>query len=110
MHHRNYSTGFGRKQMATDFISKSNANLDRAVSESNSFEALREAVKNNLAQSGSGQPTPEVVSEGPKVSAMLACNRVVYPFLNYRFVLTANSESELDEQEQQLKQAFQGQR
>jgi hypothetical protein len=108
--------------MANDFTSKSNASIDRAVSESNSFEALREAVKRSLVQSGTiirdpldrygvratGQPTGEVVPDIPKVSAMLACSRVVYPFQNLRFVLTANSERELDQQEEQLKQAFQG--
>jgi len=106
--------------MATDFTAKSNASIDRAVTESTSFEALREAVKSGLERAGSlvrdrdgygvqaipQEPAPAslpaVAGETPRHAHL----RVVYPSGNLRIELTGVSEKELDEAEAQLRETF----
>jgi hypothetical protein len=107
----------------TEFL-KSNAALDKIVTDATlgtnaGFEAMREALKSELARTGQivrgdgggygaqlvpgAEPEPTPVMSETVVRPDYQCERVLYPSGNVRIVITGPTEQNLDDQERWIR-------
>lgn len=103
---------------------KSNAELDRIVSQCTDPNELRRLVRENLTKNGIVLPSPEgelgltrnpnyvgdfsaaPVAEPPVDPSQHKCLRVIYPSGNARIEISGMSEQELDEIEKRVRASF----
>ena len=107
----------------TEFL-KSDPTIDKIVTESaaGGFEAMREALLQHLAKSGTIQretgctfgvrllqpqtPEPSQDASVPAGPVAPTCVRVIYPNGNDRFQIFGNSENELDAKEENIRKMY----